>query len=111
MTIGEKWSSASSPDTTAAGNPIWIPNGWNRSGHYLDVEIMLVKELRSIAGEKAVRRMALCLNSVNIVLTGTEAPDQSLASIYGDHIGAPMIRKQDIAEFLELEKEHGRLTW
>ncbi len=100
------WDSASAPRTDATGEIVLRPDGWNKTSHYVDMDVQMV--LRSDAmGRKRIGIPNIALKPAVI---GAEIEDPTFEELFRRNFGHPLVLRQDIDAYRSAQEEYGSVS-
>lgn len=106
---GEKWSGQNSVLRDANGDPVLRADGWNKTGHYADMDGLF----KLVTTPQGPARWYTPDVSIRPTLLGSTQTDPTFATLYkACYTTVPLLRREDIPAFERLKAQHGAdLSW
>lgn len=107
---GERWSGQNSPDLdqNEPGGVALRPDGWNKTGHYIDVDLQM-RLIKNPGQEEQVT--GICHMSILPGMIGQSIRNPTFSGVYSTTMRLPLLLPEDRALFDELKTKHEKLEW
>lgn len=97
----EVWQSASGPVKTPDGRALMTDDGWSQTSHRIDFDV----EIRLMQTQTGMERTATFKTALRPDLINTTVMNPTYAKLYRLNYGKPLLRKDDLDEYLRIVKE------
>jgi hypothetical protein len=105
---GTVWKSASETLKDANGNQVLRPDGWNKTGHYIDLDV----QMKLIETNMGATRVAIPAGTALIPsILGRTIEEPSFAKLFEANYRRPLILRADVDEYQAAVAEHGELSY
>lgn len=108
----EVWASAREPSKDDQGNVLLKPDGWNKTGHYVDLDVrMRWAQKRSPSGDLINQRIAVPTEvALRPEILGREFPNPTFEQLFRANYRHPLLKLEDLDEYRQALKGFGRVS-
>lgn len=112
MEARELWQSASGPVVGSSGKPLMKPDGWGKTDHYSDMQVLMeLKDRRGSDGSLKPTRVGTISQSLKLELEGRTIDNPTYADLFKLNYGHPLLLRSDFDDYNEMLAQHPKLSW
>ena len=100
------WKSASETLTDAQGNEVMRPDGWNKTSHFIDMDVQIKLKTSAIG----VERVGIPNIALKPAVLGAEILDPTFEELFRRNYAQPLVLHQDVDEYLRAIEEYGSVS-